>query len=146
MPEMVHQFRHGAMATVYEIYIANEERPYAEQAAMAAFAEVDRIEQALNRFLLSSDVGRFNHAPPNEWMHVSIYTMECLQVAARSVSVACDGVQPASQLPGSCSSQLRIERASWMRVWLPAPSSSTITRGRLFTVACITRQRPASEM
>lgn len=83
MPEMVHQFRHGAMATVYEIYIANEERPYAEQAAMAAFAEVDRIEQALNRFLLSSDVGRFNHAPPNEWMHVSIYTMECLQVAAR---------------------------------------------------------------
>lgn len=83
MSEIVHQFYHNAMATVYEIYIANEERLFAEQAAMAAFAEVDLIEQALNRFLLSSDIGRFNHAAPNEWMPVSIYTMECLSVASR---------------------------------------------------------------
>ena len=83
MSEIVHQFYHNAMATVYVIFIANEERLYAEQAAMAAFAEVDRIEQALNRFLLSSDIGRFNHAAPNEWMNVSVYTMECLSVASR---------------------------------------------------------------
>ena len=41
----VHRFAHEAMATVFEIFVADREESYAGQAARAAFDEVDRLER-----------------------------------------------------------------------------------------------------
>ncbi|MBS1226496.1 MAG: FAD:protein transferase [Candidatus Aminicenantes bacterium] len=45
----VHRFAHEAMATVFEIFVADREEAYAGQAAQAAFGEIDRIERLFSR-------------------------------------------------------------------------------------------------
>ncbi len=47
----VHRFSHQAMATTFEVIIQLEDKTYAQQAARAAFDEVDRIEGELSRTL-----------------------------------------------------------------------------------------------
>ncbi len=80
----VHRFSHLAMATTFEVMIQYEDRAYAQQAAMAAFDEVDRIEGALSRFLETSDVTQINHLPAGKPLHVSLDTFECLRISAES--------------------------------------------------------------
>ncbi len=46
----VHRFAHEAMATMFEIFVADREKAYAGQAARAAFDEVDRLERLFSRF------------------------------------------------------------------------------------------------
>ena len=57
-----HHFLHEAMATVFELYIVEEDGDYARQGAQAAFAEVDRLELEMSRFLSNSDISRLNAA------------------------------------------------------------------------------------
>ncbi|MGE5293467.1 MAG: FAD:protein FMN transferase [Solirubrobacterales bacterium] len=80
----VHRFSHLAMATTFEVMIQYEDRTYAQQAAKAAFDEVDRIEGALSRFLETSDVTQINHLPAGKPLHVSLDTFECLRISAES--------------------------------------------------------------
>ena len=61
-----HHFAHEAMATVFEIYITNDDERYARQGAQAAFAEVDRFELEMSRFISNSDISRLNDAVPGE--------------------------------------------------------------------------------
>jgi thiamine biosynthesis lipoprotein len=56
----VHRFPHKAMATVFEIWIAETDYPYARQAACAAFEELDRLELELSRYVAHSDISRIN--------------------------------------------------------------------------------------
>lgn len=74
-----HRFAHYAMAATFEIYIANEDAAYAEQAAGAAFDELDRLERDLSRFIHSSDVTHINHASPGETIRVGLDTFACLK-------------------------------------------------------------------
>jgi hypothetical protein len=53
----VHRFAHQAMATTFEAVIQYEDRTYAQQAARAAFDEVDR-RRASGAVLETSDVTR----------------------------------------------------------------------------------------
>ncbi len=78
----VHRFAHQAMATTFEAIIQHEDRTYAQQAARAAFDEVDRIEGHLSRFLETSDVTRINHLPAGEPIQLSLDTFECLKTSA----------------------------------------------------------------
>ena len=55
-----HHFAHEAMATVFEIYIIDDDERYARQGAQAAFAEVDRLELEMSRFISNSDISRLN--------------------------------------------------------------------------------------
>lgn len=80
----VHRFSHLAMATTFEVMIQYEDRTYAQQAAKAAFDEVDRIEGALSRFLETSDVTQINHLPAGKPLHVSLDTFECLRISVES--------------------------------------------------------------
>ncbi|MEN6335469.1 MAG: FAD:protein FMN transferase [Phycisphaerales bacterium] len=80
----VHRFSHLAMATTFEVMIQYEDRAYAQQAAMAAFDEVDRIEGALSRFLETSDVTQINHLPAEKPLHIALDTFECLRISAES--------------------------------------------------------------
>jgi len=78
----VHRFSHQAMATTFEVMIQYEDRAYAQQAAKAAFDEVDRIEGALSRYLETSDVTQINHLPAGTPVHVALDTFECLRISA----------------------------------------------------------------
>ncbi len=80
----VHRFSHLAMATTFEVMVQYEDRAYAQQAATAAFDEVDRIEGALSRFLETSDVTQINHLPTGKPLHVSLDTFECLRISVES--------------------------------------------------------------
>jgi len=77
------RFSHEAMATTFEILIVHEEERYARQAASAAFAEVDRLEQELSRYVENSDVARINSLPAGEPLVLGLDTFECLKISAR---------------------------------------------------------------
>jgi len=81
--ERPHRFSHEAMATVFEVLVHGQEAEYAQQAAWAAFDEVDRIEADLSRFRPGSDISRINAAQAGTLHRVSLSTFECLQAAAR---------------------------------------------------------------
>jgi len=83
----VHTFEHEAMATYFEVVIANQERDYARQAAEAAFRELDRLENTLSRFIESSDISRANRLACGATTPITDETLECLMIAA-DVSLA----------------------------------------------------------
>lgn len=78
-----HRFSHEAMATVFEVLIYGRQAEYAQQAAWAAFDEVDRLEAELSRFRPGSDIRRINGSAAGGLLRVSLGTYECLQVAAQ---------------------------------------------------------------
>ncbi len=55
---VVHIFNHHAMATHFQVRIADEEKTYAEQAAQAAFALTDELESKLSRFRVNSEISQ----------------------------------------------------------------------------------------
>lgn len=79
----LHRFAYKAMATIYEIFIITEDAGYAQQAAYAAFAELDRLEQELSRFLPNSDITRINHLATQQPLCLGLDAFECLKLAKR---------------------------------------------------------------
>jgi len=79
----VHRFEHRAMATVFEVFVANEEQAFAAQAAHAVFEELDRLEQELSRYRANSDITRINNLAPGERTTVGSDTLQCLQLSRR---------------------------------------------------------------
>lgn len=77
------RFSHFAMATEFELYISAAEAEYAAQAGQAAFAELDRLENALSRFLPNSDISRINHAQPGQTLVIGPDAMACLAACFR---------------------------------------------------------------
>ena len=82
----IHRFSHDAMACTFGLAIVGDDARYAQQAAQAAFDEIDRLEQILSRFIPHSDISRINDLRPGESARVSVETIECLQLAARLYS------------------------------------------------------------
>ena len=78
----LHHFEHEAMACTWGLYISGEQLKYARQAAQAAFAEVDRLEQEFSRFITHSDVARINALAPGNPLRISADVFECLTQAA----------------------------------------------------------------
>jgi FAD:protein FMN transferase len=76
------RFQHRAMATVFEVLIAHEDPPFAEQAALAAFQEIDSIEHELSRYIPNSDIARINNLQPHASVRIGLYALHCLQIAA----------------------------------------------------------------
>lgn len=75
-------FRHEAMATYFEVMIADQDPTYARQAATAFFREVDRLEQELSRFVESSDIARVNRLARGAATTVNPDAFEVLLLAA----------------------------------------------------------------
>lgn len=67
------------MATRFEILALHEDAHYARQAAEAVFAELDRLEQILSRFIVTSDIARINHLSPGEQTRIGLDAFHCLQ-------------------------------------------------------------------
>ena len=77
----VRRFSHEAMNTVFEVYAVHPDERYASQAAQAAFALADRLENELSRFRSNSDITRVNHLAAGESTRVGPSTLECLVIA-----------------------------------------------------------------
>ncbi len=79
---MRHSFTHEAMATTFTIVVADQPRDYARQAAIAAFRELDRLENELSRYVESSDVARANRMQCGETISIGDDALQCLLLAA----------------------------------------------------------------
>ncbi|MCH7721319.1 MAG: FAD:protein FMN transferase [Planctomycetes bacterium] len=78
-----HRFSHRAMACVWEVWIAGQAGDYAQNAAQAAFDEVDRLEEELSRFVDTGDVARINGLQEGQSVVVGADTFDCLELAAK---------------------------------------------------------------
>ncbi len=78
-----HKFTHNAMATVFEIFILNEDKAYGGQAAQAAFKKLDLLELELSRFIENSDISKINSLQANSSTRVGPATFQCLQQCAQ---------------------------------------------------------------
>lgn len=79
----VHRFCHEAMATTFEIYIQHDNNRYAQQAARAAFNELDRLEAELSRFIENSDISRINNLAAGRPVRIGLDAFECLQLSEK---------------------------------------------------------------
>ena len=79
----IHPFNHRAMATYFQVRIANEERAYAAQAAQAALDLLDGLESRLSRFRPNSDIAQIAMLAPSEKMRLSEASFSCLEIAKR---------------------------------------------------------------
>jgi thiamine biosynthesis lipoprotein len=84
--EGVHRFSHEAMATIFDALIQHPDYQYSRQAAIAAFNEIDRIEQDLSHFVENSDISRLNDAPADTPVQLGIEAFQCLAIAQRICS------------------------------------------------------------
>jgi thiamine biosynthesis lipoprotein len=82
MPD-IHQFNHRAMATHFEVRIADQEKTYAAQAAQASFDLLDRLESQLSRFRANSDIAQLAQLAPGEKLRLSEPAFACLQIARK---------------------------------------------------------------
>lgn len=73
--------QHESMATRFSLTLVHEDPRYARQAAAAAFAELDRIEEHLSRFVATSDICRLQQLRPGETAVVALDTFRCLALA-----------------------------------------------------------------
>lgn len=88
-------FRHEAMATEFAIIIAGRASDYAQQAAAAAFRELDRLEGELSRYVESSDIARANRLACGETILVGDDAVECLLLAAEISAATARAFDPA---------------------------------------------------
>src|ERR1700751_4706125 len=82
MPD-IYQLNHRAMATYFEVRIADEERTYAAQAAQAALDLLDKLESQLSRFRANSDIAQIAHLAPGEKTRLSEPAFACLEIAKK---------------------------------------------------------------
>jgi len=87
----IYQLNHRAMATQFEVRIANENPTYAAQAAQAAIDLLDKLESQLSRFRRGSDIVRAAHLVKGEKMRLSESTFACLEMAKKMEAATCGG-------------------------------------------------------
>jgi len=76
-----YSFQYEAKTTQFEVIVAGHEHEYARQASGAAFREIDRLNNLLNKYDAGSDIGQINLANPGTMVRVGIETIECLEKA-----------------------------------------------------------------
>jgi thiamine biosynthesis lipoprotein len=77
----IHVFNHHAMATQFQVRIADEDKTYAAQTAQAAFALADELESHLSRFRANSDISQIAQLAPGEKLRLSEPVFACLEIA-----------------------------------------------------------------
>ena len=77
----IHVFNHHAMATLFQVRLADQEKTYASQAAQAAFALTDELEAHLSRFRASSDISQIAQLASGESLRLSEPIFACLETA-----------------------------------------------------------------
>ncbi|MEO7969263.1 MAG: FAD:protein FMN transferase [Opitutus sp.] len=70
------------MAAAFAITIADHPEAYVRQAVVAAWQELDRLENELSRYVQSSDISRINCLERGQSTQVGDDTLQCLLLAA----------------------------------------------------------------
>jgi thiamine biosynthesis lipoprotein len=76
-----HCFAREAMAAMFQITVAEADPVYARQAAAAALAELEEVENRLSRYVETSDIFRINRLAPGQMTTIHPDTFECLRMA-----------------------------------------------------------------
>ena len=79
----IHVFNHHAMATQFQVRVADEDKTYAAQAAQAAFALTDGLESLLSRFRANSDISQIAQLAPGGKLRLSEPVFACLEIAKK---------------------------------------------------------------
>ena len=79
----IHVFNHSAMATQFQIRLADEEKTYAAQAAQAAFALTDELENKLSRFRANSEISQIAQLGVGEQLRLTEPVFACLALAKK---------------------------------------------------------------
>jgi thiamine biosynthesis lipoprotein len=79
----IHVFNHRAMATQFQVRIADEEKTYAAQTAQAAFAVTDDLESRLSRFRANSEIARIAQLGVGEKLRLTGPVFACLKIAKK---------------------------------------------------------------
>lgn len=79
----IHVFNHHAMATHFQVRIAGGDKTYAAQAAQTAFDLTDKLEAALSRFRVHSDISRIAQLAPGETVRLTEPAFACLELAKK---------------------------------------------------------------
>ncbi len=79
----IHVFNRRAMATQFQVRIANEEKAYAQQAAQAAFALLDDLESKLSRFRANSEIAQIGELKVGEKLRLTEPVFACLNLARK---------------------------------------------------------------
>jgi FAD:protein FMN transferase len=86
----IHVFNHHAMATEFQVRIADDDAAYAAQAARTAFDTADRLESFLSRFRENSEISQLARLAAGEKLRLSEPTLACLTIA-REMELATRG-------------------------------------------------------
>ena len=111
MPE-IHQFNHRAMATYFEVRIADNERTYAAQAAQAALDLLDKLESHLSRFRPNSDITQLLELEPGNKMRLSEPAFTCLEIAKKMEQATFGAFSPT---PAAMQTQASLPQWSLLR-------------------------------
>jgi len=127
-----HSFQHHAMATWFEIRIADSEKDYAAQAARAAFAIIDALEELLSRYREGSEISQIRQLTEGESLRLSNRTFACLTLAREMQELTGGAFDPGL---GACMDRMRMDTVT-------DPPDSNPGRGQLalhaetFSVFC----------
>ena len=113
---LIHVFNHHAMATEFQVRLADVEKNYAAQAAQTAFALTDELESLMSRFRANSDISQLAQLAPGGRLRIGEPVFACLEIArtmervtrgAFSITAAARKTQPTQPewtlLPGQFS-------------------------------------------
>lgn len=104
----IHVFNHYAMATQFQLRIANEEKTYAAQTAQAAFALTDQLESHLSRFRANSDISQIAQLTPGQTLRLSEPAFACLEIAKRMQEATGGAFSPSA-----AALQLQTSQPNW---------------------------------
>lgn len=97
----IHVFRHSAMATHWQVRIADQDPKYAAQAAQTCFEEVDRLERLLSRFRTDSEISHIAQLGAGEQLMLNESTFSVLSMAREFEAALNDSFSiTAAQGPG----------------------------------------------
>ena len=79
----IYVFKHRAMATEFEVRIANEEKTYAASVAQAAFLLTDELENKLSRFRANSEISEIAQLAVGETLRLTESVWACLSLVKK---------------------------------------------------------------
>ena len=82
----IHVFNHQAMATHFQLRVADAEKKYAAQAAQATFTVLDHLESLLSRFRANSEISQIAQLAPGETLSLAEPVFACLGIAQQMES------------------------------------------------------------
>ncbi|MHC4757992.1 MAG: FAD:protein FMN transferase [Planctomycetota bacterium] len=98
----LHKFSHEAMATTFEIFVQTDDPAYTKKAALAAFQELDILENLLSRYIENSNISRINNLTQGRTAKLDLQTFECLSLAKDISSLTKGAFDPTIGLLYDC--------------------------------------------